>query len=174
MPKNPYGGKWPKVRLAVLARDGYLCQIKGPGCTTKATCVDHIVPPEDGGSWWDQSNLRAACFQCNNARRGQYKGRAWRSNHTQITLVTGDPAAVSVYLATHVGQTDYVADYTIQSEQTYGILVDALRTGKVSAPRAWITSPTPDATLPHHHHISLTNSDAITVSPAGAPTSRTW
>jgi len=68
---------WPIVRLAVLDRDLWLCQIKGPGCTRYATCVDHIVSRADGGEN-DPANLRAACLACNsrdsadrtNRRRG--------------------------------------------------------------------------------------------------------
>ena len=35
MPHYPW--PWPKVRLEILERDGWLCQIRGPHCTGKAT-----------------------------------------------------------------------------------------------------------------------------------------
>lgn len=61
---------WSKVvRPAVLARDGYECQIKGPKCVGVASEPDHIVPWQEGGAWYDMANLRAACKPCNAARR---------------------------------------------------------------------------------------------------------
>ena len=68
---SPYGRAWPKVRLAVLARDGWRCRIESPVCTGRATEVDHIVRLADGGDWWDPANLRAACQPCN----------LWREQH---------------------------------------------------------------------------------------------
>jgi 5-methylcytosine-specific restriction protein A len=66
---GPYGGPWRRVRAFVLERDGYICQIRLPGCTTRASDADHIVPASLGGAWFDPSNLRAACKHCNVARR---------------------------------------------------------------------------------------------------------
>lgn len=61
-------GPWFKVRKVILARDRHTCQIKADGCTHKATHVDHIVSPIEGGPWWDEQNLRAACANCNLTR----------------------------------------------------------------------------------------------------------
>ena len=61
-----YAG-WRKKRLAILARDGYLCTIGLPGCTTNATQVDHIIAKVHGGTD-HPGNLRAACRHCNTAR----------------------------------------------------------------------------------------------------------
>jgi 5-methylcytosine-specific restriction endonuclease McrA len=69
---------WRRVRLVVLERDGRLCQIRGPRCQLEATEVDHIVRPEDGGAWYDEVNLRAACGPCNHGRGG--KIGAFRTN----------------------------------------------------------------------------------------------
>lgn len=63
-----YWGPWPALRLRVLARDGYRCQVGGPRCRGVASVVDHIIPVRAGGAWWDKSNLRAACRSCNTAR----------------------------------------------------------------------------------------------------------
>ena len=59
--------QWSHVRLRVLQRDAYECQIT-VGCPNPANAVDHIVPRSRGG---DNSldNLRAACKRCN-SRRG--------------------------------------------------------------------------------------------------------
>ncbi|MGY6501633.1 MAG: HNH endonuclease [Acidimicrobiales bacterium] len=45
------------------------CEIRGPGCTTAATHLDHIIPVSQGGAWFDPSNVRPACRTCN-LRRG--------------------------------------------------------------------------------------------------------
>jgi len=70
-----YGATWRKVRLEVLERDGWLCQIRGPRCKIVATDADHIVSWRDGGPLFDLSNLRAACSKCN---RGRDHGRRAR------------------------------------------------------------------------------------------------
>jgi 5-methylcytosine-specific restriction enzyme A len=72
---------WRRLRLAILDRDRWTCQIGGPRCTHTATTVDHIVARADGGDCWNPANLRAACRPCNsgggaamtNARR-RYSG----------------------------------------------------------------------------------------------------
>jgi 5-methylcytosine-specific restriction endonuclease McrA len=55
---------WRKTRLRILARDGWLCQIKGPTCTTRATQVHHVLGK--GVSERDE-HLLSACQPCNNA-----------------------------------------------------------------------------------------------------------
>jgi 5-methylcytosine-specific restriction protein A len=67
-----YDGRWRKVRLAVLERDGHVCQIRGPKCEVSAGVVDHIIPWRVGGALYDPENLRAACATCNS-------GRVWRN-----------------------------------------------------------------------------------------------
>lgn len=58
---------WRKLRLVILARDGYECQMRGDKCTGAGDCVDHIVPVSQGGDFFSPSNLRAACTPCNAA-----------------------------------------------------------------------------------------------------------
>lgn len=65
---------WRRIRLYVLARDNYECQIKLPGCTGHATAVDHIVPWRDGGAWLAPENLQAACVSCNSTRANKNRG----------------------------------------------------------------------------------------------------
>lgn len=60
-----------------------LCQIKADGCTTYATCVDHIIGRADGGDCWAPANLRAACRACN-SRDGAARTNARRGYHTTI------------------------------------------------------------------------------------------
>jgi 5-methylcytosine-specific restriction protein A len=54
-----------RLRLLILERDHYQCQINGPTCTKAATVVDHIIARADGGDVYDPNNLRASCFTCN-------------------------------------------------------------------------------------------------------------
>lgn len=76
-----YGSlQWKKLRLAVLNRDGYECQIRGPRCRGAARSVDHIIPVSQGGPFWDETNLRSACSACNSSG-GAY---LTRDNRRQI------------------------------------------------------------------------------------------
>ncbi len=62
--------RWQRVRLQVLARDGYRCQIVF-GCTEDANVVDHIVPVHPGMDdvdFFGLHNLRAGCQRHNKAR----------------------------------------------------------------------------------------------------------
>ena len=57
---------WQKLRRAVLHRDGYACQIRGPRCRGHATSVHHIIPSSQAPElFWEPSNLAAACGRCN-------------------------------------------------------------------------------------------------------------
>ena len=79
------GRQWRTLRLRILMRDGYRCQINANGCTQHADQVDHIVPLVDGGEKYDPNNLRAACTHCNaslgasigNTRRVRRVSRTW-------------------------------------------------------------------------------------------------
>jgi 5-methylcytosine-specific restriction endonuclease McrA len=64
--------RWEATRRRILERDGYVCQIRLPGCTRVATTVDHIVPRAMGGGHED-ALLRAACNACNSRRGGQMR-----------------------------------------------------------------------------------------------------
>jgi 5-methylcytosine-specific restriction protein A len=68
---------WRKVRRYVLARDGYVCQIRGPRCAGVATTADHVVAVTFGGSD-HPSNLRAACAPCNYGAGAALASRAGR------------------------------------------------------------------------------------------------
>jgi len=66
---------WRTARIATLVRDGYRCQINGPGCTHVATEADHIVETSIGGAVYDLGNLRAACKPCNSSRGASHGNR---------------------------------------------------------------------------------------------------
>lgn len=76
--KPQYGGRWKTLRLEILKRDNYRCTIAGSKCTSIADQVDHIHPVAYGGAWWEPSNLRASCRNCNLARNAKRKTKASR------------------------------------------------------------------------------------------------
>lgn len=69
MATDPYHhAAWPTIRPVILDRDNHTCQIDSDTCTVTADCVDHIIPWQEGGAWFDHDNLRAACSRCNTSR----------------------------------------------------------------------------------------------------------
>lgn len=61
--------RWRVVKAGVLKRDRYRCQLQLPGCTGRATTVDHVDPVFNGGPHYEERNLAASCQSCN-ARKG--------------------------------------------------------------------------------------------------------
>jgi 5-methylcytosine-specific restriction endonuclease McrA len=58
--------RWQKLRRAVLAHYGYVCQVEGPRCTGHATTAHHVVPSSQAPElFWEPSNLVASCSRCN-------------------------------------------------------------------------------------------------------------
>lgn len=164
-PTHPaYRWPWPKVRARILQRDNHQCQIKSKCCTQIATTVDHIVPVTKGGAWWDDTNLRASCKHCNNARIDRTQTEAWRTAHTNITLVIGPPGAgKSTYVQTHARPGDLIVDYDAlaaslggnphsHGDQLHSVvnaarnsILRTLRKGQAGVDRAWIISANPEA-----------------------------
>lgn len=167
---------WRKVRLTVLERDAYLCQIRGTNCTTTATEVDHIVPISKGGAKYDPANLRASCHKCNNSRIDRRRQETWRTAGCHITLVMGPPAAgKSTYVRQHARAGDLIVDYDAIAESlgadphqrgqalhpainaARNAILRALRAGTTGASRAWIISahPQADSKFPYHDVICI-------------------
>jgi 5-methylcytosine-specific restriction endonuclease McrA len=58
--------RWQRLRKAVLAHYGHVCQIQGPRCTGYATTVHHQIPSSQAPElFWEPANLAAACGACN-------------------------------------------------------------------------------------------------------------
>jgi 5-methylcytosine-specific restriction endonuclease McrA len=58
--------RWQRLRKAVLAHYGYVCQVQGPRCTGYATTVHHLVPSSQAPNlFWEPSNLAPSCARCN-------------------------------------------------------------------------------------------------------------
>jgi 5-methylcytosine-specific restriction endonuclease McrA len=66
-----YGPAWRKARTAALARAGHRCELGLPGCTTRATTVDH-----EAGAGNDPAHrhLRALCQSCHGKVTAQQGG----------------------------------------------------------------------------------------------------
>lgn len=66
--------RWRKLRLAVLVRDGWVCQLRRPDvCTGRATHVHHTLGRTVTGDE-DDRYLVAACEPCNLAVGDPTKG----------------------------------------------------------------------------------------------------
>ena len=61
-------GKWKKIRITVLDRDGWQCAI----CNRPADTVDHIFPRIKGGDMWALDNLQSLCKSCNSRKGGRF------------------------------------------------------------------------------------------------------
>ena len=58
--------RWQRLRKAVLAHYGHVCQIQGPRCTGYANTVHHIEPSSARPDlFWVSQNLIASCGACN-------------------------------------------------------------------------------------------------------------
>ena len=175
--KPQYSGPWRRIRAQVLERDGGLCQIRGPRCTTVATAVDHIIPVASGGAWFDPQNLRGACTTCNNGRIASQRNEAWRTARTRIALIVGPPGAgKTTYVNENRNPGDLVVDYDaiavalggdhalVGSDSLHGATMAArnavltkLRQGKLDVARCWLISANPRAEqiLPYHSVVKI-------------------
>ena len=86
--RTVYDSDWEAVRLVILERDAWRCQIRGAKCTLVATEVDHKIRPEDGGSRLGAHNLRASCRPCNASRGAKARARKLRVRLAQVDAAT--------------------------------------------------------------------------------------
>ena len=63
-----HSGKWKKLRITVLDRDGWICAL----CGAVADTVDHIYPRIKGGDMWALDNLQCLCKSCNSRKGGRF------------------------------------------------------------------------------------------------------
>lgn len=61
---------WKRLRLAVLARDSYICAY----CGQDADTVDHVQSIKAGGDPMSLDNCVAACRRCNSAKGSRSQG----------------------------------------------------------------------------------------------------
>lgn len=77
---TPLPPEWPHLRLAVLERDGYRCQLRDVKCIGVATEVDHVGANDDHRI----EMLRAVCRPCHATRTGR-QGRAAQPSRARPT-----------------------------------------------------------------------------------------
>ena len=95
---------YKKVRLVVLARDGYVCYY----CGQDADTVDHVISIKNGGNPVDPSNLLACCRRCNSAKgsRSQAVFLARDSTPPALPIHTSPMTTGTVPNGPCVGQTE--------------------------------------------------------------------
>lgn len=70
--KQTYGKKrWRLVRNAVFGDEPFCRECMKEGRETLATCVDHIIPIQDGGDKYARSNLQPLCDSCHSVKTRQ-------------------------------------------------------------------------------------------------------
>jgi 5-methylcytosine-specific restriction endonuclease McrA len=78
--KDTGGAPHKAWRAAVLVRDAFRCQIRGPGCLIAANEADHIEPVYRGGARFDVANGQAACRECHGRKSASEGGNARSGN----------------------------------------------------------------------------------------------
>jgi 5-methylcytosine-specific restriction enzyme A len=84
-----YDQAWRKVRLAILRRDRWICQL----CGKRGNTVDHVVPLRERPDLrLSPANLRTTCRSCNlrlAREREQRDGvaRPWAHNHRETPRI---------------------------------------------------------------------------------------
>lgn len=70
-----YGPGWEKLRLQILQRDCYLCQVcKGAGRIESGHIVDHVKPKSAGGDD-APANLQTICTRCHQRKTIRERGQ---------------------------------------------------------------------------------------------------
>ena len=64
----------PKIRMQVLERDGFTCQLCGSKAPDVKLEIDHIIPRSRGGLT-EMRNLRVLCRDCNSGKSDSKMGR---------------------------------------------------------------------------------------------------
>jgi hypothetical protein len=57
-----------KIKMRVVRRDNYTCQVCGKHLLDNQVEFDHIIPTSKGGSS-EESNIRLTCFKCNRDKK---------------------------------------------------------------------------------------------------------
>jgi len=64
--------RWRQIRLEGLSREPFCaeCERKGKQAVP-ATVRDHILPVNEGGSFWGEHNHQSLCGHCHNVKSGR-------------------------------------------------------------------------------------------------------
>jgi len=66
--------QWPDSTNS-LSREPGTVHCASAGLTTLGRVLDHVTPVEQGGGFYDVSNLQELCDQCHNRKRQRERGR---------------------------------------------------------------------------------------------------
>jgi len=75
--------RWQRLRLRILARDGYMCRqtgvmLAGRYPANDSPVVDHIHPHRgDPDKFWDESNLQSVAKGWHDAAKQSLEKRGW-------------------------------------------------------------------------------------------------
>jgi 5-methylcytosine-specific restriction endonuclease McrA len=95
---------WQRLRKAVLAHYGHMCQIEGPRCTAYATTVHHLIPSSQAlHLFWEPSNLVAACRRCNYGDGSRIAAANTRQTIERLQQIIGEQQAQIDRLLERVG-----------------------------------------------------------------------
>lgn len=94
MADSPYKTtRWRQLRGEIYERDGGRCQVRDVCDGSKILDefdVDHIIPWQEGGAWFDRGNLRLSCWACNRGRGMKRLALAARINRTPASEPSRD------------------------------------------------------------------------------------
>ena len=65
-----YDHRWRKYTKGYKLRNPY-CRL----CSNPTYAVDHIIPVNDGGSFWDENNHQPLCQSHHNAKTARERGK---------------------------------------------------------------------------------------------------
>ena len=77
------GGQWRLFAAGYLSNHPTCCV---PGCGSKATHVDHIVPIRAGGRGYDFDNLQPLCFAHHNQKTAIFDRPTRKTKKTRLTV----------------------------------------------------------------------------------------
>lgn len=76
---TPLPPGWARIRVRVLQRDRWCCQLHYDGCLRRASEVDHVGEPDDHRD----EVLRAVCHPCHATRSGRQGAAVTNGRHAQ-------------------------------------------------------------------------------------------
>ncbi len=62
--------QWRKLSEAIRSKEPLCRECKKQGVRTAAKVVDHIIPINQGGAAYDESNLQPLCSKCHQSKSG--------------------------------------------------------------------------------------------------------
>jgi 5-methylcytosine-specific restriction protein A len=98
--------RWKRLRRLILQRDGGLCHVRGPNCTTIATTAHHILPSSQyTDRFFDPANLQASCGPCNHhGANVKHENRVNRQQIAALERVIDEQQAVIEQLVAQLAE----------------------------------------------------------------------